>query len=32
MHDFKSCVAESTDEQGGWLDVVAKIDYHDVFF
>ena len=23
MHDFKSCVAEPTHEQGGWLNVVA---------
>ena len=37
MHDFKSCVAEPTHEQGGWLDVVAtkagfKVDCFDVSF
>ena len=37
MHDFKSCVAEPTHEQGGWLDVVAteagfKVDFFDVSF
>ena len=37
MHDFNSCVAEPTHEQGGWLDVVAtkagfKVDCFDVFF
>ena len=37
MHDFKSCVAKPTHEQGGWLDVVAtkagfKVDFSDVFF
>ena len=36
-HDFKSCVAEPTHEQGGWLDVVAtkagfKVDCFDVSF
>ena len=37
MHDFKSCVAEPTHEQGSWLDVVAtkaglKVDCFDVSF
>ena len=37
MHDFKSCVAEPTHGQGGWLNVVAtragfKVDCFDVSF